>query len=184
MKIYTKKGDQGQTSLVDGTKLSKASLRIKAYGTLDELNSHIGLLIHHMEPLKVLESQVSVLKQSQIHLFQLGSQLACDNPQIAAKLPTISEQETLQLEKQIDQMDEELPPLKNFILPGGHIAAAQSHICRTLCRRCERICVELNESSPLSYPAIPYLNRLSDYFFALSRWINLKTQTADIEWIP
>lgn len=184
MKIYTKKGDQGQTSLVDGSRLSKASPRIETYGTLDELNSQLGLLIHHMASQPSLDLQVVVLKQTQIHLFQLGSQLACENPDVAKKLPTISNNEVQNLEEQIDLMDKDLPPLRNFILPGGDIAAIHAHICRTLCRRCERLCVELNENSPLNYPAIPYLNRLSDYFYALARWINVKTKNADVEWIP
>ena len=184
MKIYTKRGDKGLTSLVDGSEISKSNLRIHAYGTLDELNCHVGLLINHLNQEKLFNQEIKNLENLQVLLFQLGSQLACDNDEMAKKLPTISDKETQNLESFIDKMSDELPPLKNFILPGGHIAATQSHICRTICRRCERLCVSLDEQQSLNYPAIPFINRLSDYFFALSRLINLRTNTPDKEWSP
>ena len=184
MKIYTKRGDEGQTSLVDGQEVSKSHLRINAYGTLDELSSHVGLLIIHLNQEKLFNDQLKELQQLQIWLFQLGSQLACDNSEMAKKLPNITENEISDMEGSIDAMDKELPPLKNFILPGGHIAASQSHVCRTVTRRCERHCVALNDQQKLEYPAIAFLNRLSDYFYTLSRLINLRTNTPEVEWKP
>ena len=184
MKIYTKRGDKGHTSLVDGSDVSKSSLRIDTYGTLDELNANTGLLINWLDSETFFDNETKFLKKIQVTLFQLGSQLACDNKEMAKKLPSITEKDTELLEQAIDSMDDELPALKNFILPGGHIAATQAHICRTVCRRCERLCVALDEDQELDYPAVQFLNRLSDYFFALSRLINIRTNIPDVEWVP
>ncbi|MCB0379530.1 MAG: cob(I)yrinic acid a,c-diamide adenosyltransferase [Bdellovibrionales bacterium] len=184
MKIYTKKGDKGRSQLVDGSQVSKATLRLISYGNLDELNSHLGLLITHLDSHSVFEHEMTELVRIQEWLFQLGSQLACADEDMAAKLPTITQDDIEALEKQIDRYDKELPQLRNFILPGGDIAAVQAHICRTVCRRTERSCVALNDQEGLEYPAIPFLNRLSDYFFTLSRWINHRLGIANHEWKP
>ncbi len=184
MKIYTKVGDQGQTSLVDGKKVSKSELRIDTYGTVDELNSHIGLLISNLNSEILFKNEIFSIHELQKWLFELGSQLACSDPKISAKLPTLKSSHIDTLEKWIDSMDSELPPLKNFILPGGHRASSQAHICRTVARRAERLCVRLSEIEKLDYPAIPFLNRLSDYFFMLARVINHRLNIKSIEWLP
>jgi cob(I)alamin adenosyltransferase len=184
MKIYTKQGDKGYTSLVDGTKVKKSNIRLDTYGTVDELNAHLGLLICQLENIESLKKERTELKQVQIWLFQLGSQLACADVELAKNLPTITVNEIKQMEESIDQMTLELPKLKNFILPGGHIASAQSHICRTVCRRAERNCAILSEQIDFNYPAIAFLNRLSDYFFTFSRLINHRLNILNVEWIP
>ncbi len=183
MKIYTKKGDQGETGLVDGKTIRKSHLRIHCYGTVDELNSHLGLLASYLmneEP--IFSAEILHLQDIQSWLFQLGSQLACADPVMAQKLPTISSKEIESLEKKIDGCEQELPLLKNFILPGGHLAAAQAHVCRTVARRAERLCVELDASEKLNLPAIAFLNRLSDYFFVFSRLINIRLKCNTPEW--
>lgn len=182
MKIYTKQGDKGQTSLVDGSPIKKSDIRLKTYGTVDELNSHLGLLISFLQELPDFSSDCTQLAEVQAWLFQLGSQLANTNPDMAQKLPTISEAEVSNLEQQMDQWDKELPPLKNFILPGGHQASAQAHICRTVSRRAERNCVELDEQDSLGIPAVQFLNRLSDYFYVFARVINQRQSIDCPEW--
>jgi len=183
MKIYTKKGDQGETGLVDGKTIPKNHLRIHSYGTVDELNSHLGLLKSYLEKENPLFlNELLHLQDIQNWLFHLGSQLACADPLMAKKLPTITLKEIESLEKKMDDFDKELPPLKNFILPGGHLAAAQAHVCRTVTRRAERLCVELNTSEKLNLPATPFLNRLSDYFFVFSRVINQRLNCKTPEW--
>lgn len=183
MKIYTKKGDQGETGLVDGKTIGKSHLRIHSYGTVDELNCHLGLLTSYLKKEEqIFSAEILHLQDIQNWLFQLGSQLACADPAMAQKLPTITMKEIESLEKKIDECDQELPPLKNFILPGGHMAAAQAHVCRTVARRAERICVELDATEKLNLPAIAFLNRLSDYFFVLSRLINSRLQCSTPEW--
>lgn len=184
MKVYTKKGDNGHTTLVDGTSIEKSNLRLDCYGTVDELNSHLGLLTSMLHPLSRFEKDINFLQDQQNKLFNLGSQLACESEDILKKLPTITEVDVKKLESEIDQLTESLPQLRNFILPGGSPASAQAHICRTLCRKCERLCVELHQQSPLSYPAISYLNRLSDYLFTLARFINHELEITTLEWQP
>ena len=184
MKIYTKQGDGGLTSLVDGSKVTKAELRIETYGNVDELNSNVGVLIAHLDSLPEFAAEVLDLKQIQIWLFHLGSQLACSDPQLAQKLPTINDSNLLSLENWIDKLDAELPQLRNFILPGGHIGSAQAHICRTVSRRAERSCVALAQQNSLTFPVIPFLNRISDYFFILARAINHRLGIASLEWAP
>jgi len=184
MKIYTKVGDQGQTSLVDGKKVSKSELRIDTYGTVDELNSHIGLLISNLNSEILFKNEIFSIQELQKWLFELGSQLACADPKISVKLPTLKATHIITLENWIDAFASELPPLKNFILPGGHRASSQAHICRTVARRAERLCVQLSENEKLDYPAIPFLNRLSDYFFMLARVINHRLNIKSIEWLP
>ena len=197
MKIYTKKGDQGQTSLVDGSKRSKSDLRLQTYGTLDELNSHIGLVISLLSTEQTNNKKsasvnitsnfyrdIEFLKQIQGWLFCLGSQLACNDSKVSQKLPTVTMEEINTIEHCIDNLESSLPKLKNFILPGGHQASSQVHICRTVNRRVERLCVALNEEIKLEYPAIAFFNRLSDYFFVLARSINHRLNIKNIEWVP
>lgn len=182
MKIYTKQGDKGQTALVDGTRISKSEIRLQCYGTVDELNSNLGLLISLLNKEAAITPFVDELTLIQGWLFQLGSQLACSDIELAKKLPNIQEQDINRLENSMDQWDQELPALKNFILPGGHLASAQAHICRTVTRRAERLCVVLDQNENLDYPALTFLNRLSDYFFVLARLINLRTGFDSPEW--
>ena len=182
MKIYTKKGDQGQTSLGDGSKVSKSDPRLKAYGTVDELNAHLGLLISFLRSEKHFSEETKFLEQIQTWLFQLGGQLACP-PIRAKKLPTITEEQITAMEQAMDRWDNSLSELKNFILPGGHPASSQAHICRCVARRAERFCVALNEKTKLDYPAIAFLNRLSDCLFVLARSINNRLGIKDIPWM-
>lgn len=182
MKIYTRRGDRGQTSLVDGSKANKSDLRLDTYGTVDELNSHLGLLISGLKEVTAFNQDISNIQQIQIWLFQLGSQLACADPEMAKHLPTLTHAEQTTLEKQIDFWDDELPQLKNFVLPGGHPLAAQAHICRTVCRRAERHCVGLSKTTDLDDHSISFLNRLSDYLFCLARLINHRLGIDSIEW--
>ncbi len=168
MKIYTKTGDQGVTSLLGGTKVSKADIRLEAYGTVDELNSFVGLLISSIED----ESETNFLTEIQKQLFELGSELAmdADNPP-GFSFDMITDSDVMAIEKRIDEYTGKLPELKNFVLPGGSSAASQAHICRTVCRRAERRTVALNAESPLRSQVVIFLNRLSDYFFVLARYI-------------
>ena len=184
MKIYTRRGDQGSTSLLDGTKVSKSDQRLEAYGTLDELNSHLGLLISMLHGDTLFEKERADLAQVQVWLFRLGSHLACSDKELAKKLPSFDEEYTEIMELHIDNLDNELPDLKNFILPGGHRASSQAHICRTVARRAERQISDLNDLAPLDVPAIAFINRLSDYFFTFARVINHRKKVASVEWIP
>lgn len=178
-KIYTKTGDQGETSLFGGTRLPKSHLRIEAYGTIDELNAHLGML----KDLWYHPEYSSQMLQIQNQLFVLGSILATD-PSKPIPLPPVQIQDIEQLETWIDAMDEQLPPLKNFILPGGDISISQAHICRTVCRRAERNAVALALTTPIDAIVIQYLNRLSDYFFTLSRFIGWSKNVQEIPWVP
>ena len=182
IKIYTKTGDTGTTSLIGGTKVPKSHLRIESYGTIDELNSTIGFA----NDLFTHEHSNSMLKEVQDRLFTIGSSLACDpDKEPMMKIPDLKESDILLLEKEIDQMNEELPPMKSFILPGGHQAVSALHICRCVCRRAERICVFLQEEKIFVDPlVIKYLNRLSDYLFVLSRYIGHVMQVSEIPWKP
>lgn len=181
-KIYTKTGDLGKTSLIGGTKVSKSHLRIESYGTVDELNSYIGL---SNDLLSDTHSK-AVLKEIQDRLFTIGSSLACDpEKEPLMKIPDLKESDILFLEKEIDKMNETLPEMKSFILPGGHVAVSTIHITRCICRRAERICVLLQEESLFVDPlVIKYLNRLSDYLFVLSRYTGHLMQVAEIPWKP
>ena len=170
-KIYTKTGDLGQTSLIGGTKVAKSHIRIESYGTIDELNSYIGLVSDQIE---FTEIKVT-LKEIQDRLFTIGSSLATDPEKDSKmKLPDLKEEDILYLEQQIDRMNEALPVMKNFILPRGHVAVSTTHIARCICRRAERLCVNLKEHEEFIDPVvIKYLNRLSDYLFVLARYIGL-----------
>src|SRR6201989_2749875 len=181
-KIYTKTGDTGKTSLIGGTKVPKSHIRIQTYGTVDELNAFTGLLKDQLSDTHSRE----LLLEIQDRLFTIGSALACDpGKEIAMKIPDLKESDILLLENEIDQMNSKLPEMKSFILPGGHVSVSTAHICRTICRRAERLIVELDEKEHLDQPLIiKYLNRLSDYFFVLARWIGHLLGAAEIKWNP
>lgn len=180
MKIYTKTGDKGETSLIGGTRVPKHHIRIEAYGTIDELNSHIGLVRDQLTN----NQEVNVLIQVQNILFTIGSLLAADPEKSKMVLPQITEGDILLLEKEIDSINEVVPPLKNFILPGGHPAVSCCHIARCVCRRAERCLTHLGESISINPLLIQYLNRLSDYLFMLSRKIAFDHHVQELPWKP
>ena len=180
MKIYTKTGDSGKTSLLGGTKVFKNNPRIEAYGTVDELNSYIGLLSDFSND----DNAKVILKEIQDRLFTIGAELACD-PDKNSKmpLPDLHESDIEFLEKEIDKMQEELPVMKNFILPGGHPAVSFAHVARCVCRRAERCTVNLQENGgAVDQLIIKYLNRLSDYLFVLARYLGMKNNAPEIIW--
>jgi cob(I)alamin adenosyltransferase len=180
MKIYTKTGDAGRTSLIGGTKVMKSDPRIEAYGTVDELNSHIGLVSDYCND----EAAKIILKEIQDRLFTIGSELACDpKKNIKMPIPDLHESDVELLEKEMDKMDAELPQMKNFILPGGSPAVSFMHVARCVCRRAERACVNLNEKESNVNPIIiKYINRLSDYLFMLARYYGMKNNVPEIIW--
>jgi len=182
MKIYTKTGDKGTTSLIGGTKVSKAHLRIEAYGTVDELNSYIGLC----KDLLIDTGSKILLQEVQDRLFTIGAALACDpEKETKLKIPDLKEQDITLLEQEIDKMSEQLPPMKSFILPGGHPTISHLHIGRCICRRAERCCVRLEEEQNEVEPIIiKYLNRLSDYLFVLARYTTHQLNAEEIPWKP
>jgi cob(I)alamin adenosyltransferase len=182
MKIYTKTGDKGTTSLIGGTKVSKAHLRIEAYGTVDELNSYIGLC----RDLLTDTNARSILQEVQDRLFTVGSSLACDpEKEPKMKIPDLKEEDVTLLEKEIDAMNEILPPMKSFVLPGGHVTVSQLHIARCVCRRAERCCVRLEmENEEVPPIVIKYVNRLSDYLFVLARFASHQLNAEEIPWKP
>lgn len=179
-KIYTKGGDKGQTSLLGGTRVPKYHIRIDAYGTVDELTSYIGLVRDVISKSHYKE----ILLQIQNNLFTLESHLAADSAKSAEKLPTLGEEDILVLENEIDKMNEVLPELHSFILPGGHPAVSYCHIARTICRRAERLTIKLSEEYPVNELLIKYLNRLSDYFFVLARKVAFDLNIPDTLWKP
>lgn len=181
-KIYTKTGDAGKTSLIGGTKVPKSHIRIESYGTVDELNSYIGLCGDLIDD----QACKVVLKEVQDRLFTIGSSLACDpDKEPLMKIPDLLEDDVTYLEKDIDRMMEALPPMKFFVLPGGHQAVSTLHIARCVCRRAERICVHMAEENIFVDPlVIIYLNRLSDHLFALSRYVAHLLQVPEVKWIP
>lgn len=181
-RIYTKTGDAGDTSLIGGTKVAKSHRRIEAYGTVDELNSMIGLCLDHLKTHQI----PSVLQEVQDRLFTIGSSLACDpEKETKLRIPDLKEEDILLLEKEMDKMDEVLPVMKSFILPGGHVAASTLHVARCVCRRAERCCVKLQRKKEEVEPMIiQYLNRLSDYLFVLSRFTAHQLGAAEIPWKP
>lgn len=181
-KIYTKTGDNGKTTLIGGTKVLKNDQRIEAYGTVDELNSWIGLINDSINDF----SANHVLKEIQDRLFTIGSSLACD-PKKETKLhiPDLHEADIILLEKEIDTMNETLPVMKHFILPGGHSAVSFTHIARSVCRRAERNCVNLKaHDEPVNPLIIKYLNRLSDYLFVLARYAGHLHKVPEVVWKP
>lgn len=180
MKIYTKTGDKGKTSLFGGSKVSKSSLRIESYGTVDELNSYIGLVRDQ----KVNEVRKDELIEIQDRLFTIGSILATEPGNTKVKTPQLQEGDIKFLENKIDEMDHQLPPMKSFILPGGHESVSHCHITRCVCRRAERIVIELNEIDPVSPLVYQYLNRLSDYLFVLARKMSSELKAEETPWKP
>jgi cob(I)alamin adenosyltransferase len=180
MKIYTKTGDGGKTSLVEGTRISKSDLRIEAYGTVDELNSFLGLVADH----DVNKARYDFLKSIQDNLFVIGANLASDPSKRADKVPPVQTEDILALEKSMDEMDSKLPELRHFVLPGGHVAVSLAHVCRTICRRAERCVVRLSEADEVPELVATYLNRLSDFFFVLSRMMSLELGVEEVKWVP
>lgn len=180
MKVYTKTGDKGSTSLVGGQRIAKNDLRIEAYGTTDELVAHIAYLrdILNNEPV------CKELVQIQDDCMVIGSLLATHPTDTHLNLPHVKETNITFLEKAMDKMDEELEPLKRFVVPGGHMAVSYCHIVRTVCRRAERIIVALNETQDIPSNVIEYINRLSDYFFVLSRYLTKVYKVEEIPWEP
>lgn len=175
--VYTRTGDKGKTSLVGGTRVSKIDVRLEAYGTVDELNAHIGVLMTYLNAAEDIEFLSSV----QHILFNMGAYLATDvNTHVPACEVTQANLDAI--ERQIDRLDEMLPPLKAFVLPGGHRGSAVAHVCRTVCRRAERRILALNEKYIVSDLLIAYMNRLSDYLFVLSRKVNFDAGIDEIFW--
>jgi len=181
-KIYTKTGDKGKTSLIGGTKVYKSDLRIEAYGTVDELNSFIGLCNDHLKPHNI----PSVIAEVQDRLFTIGSALACDpEKETKLKIPDLHEEDIVLLEKEIHEVLILLPTMKSFILPGGHVAVSTLHVARTVCRRAERCCVKMQKKEMEVEPFIvKYLNRLSDYLFVLARFAAHQLGVGEIPWKP
>lgn len=178
-KIYTKTGDLGQTSLFGGRRVSKSDLRIDAYGTVDELNSHIGLVRDHLSDPSLRE----ILKQIQDRLFTLGANLAAD-PKKELPKPDLGLPDVEVLEREMDRMDATLPELRNFILPGGHPTVSFCHLSRCVCRRAERLVVALAQAESVDPIVIQYLNRLSDYLFILGRRIAADLGVEEVTWKP
>lgn len=180
MKIYTKTGDKGETSLLGGTRVNKSHLRIDAYGTIDELNAHLGFL-RDQEANQKREEKLSIIQD---RLFVVGAMLATDPEKNTVKIPELKKEDVLFLEAEIDRMESGLPPLTNFILPGGHPVVSYAHIARTVCRRAERAIILLRESSAVDELIPEYINRLSDYLFVLGRQLALELQVQEITWQP
>ena len=180
MKVYTRKGDKGTTGLIGGTRVPKHTLRIEAYGTVDELNSYIGLLRDKALNKDYKEDLIEI----QDRLFTLGSLLAEDKTKSKMTLPQLQQSDVDFLEQKIDLMDAELPPMKSFILPGGHETVSFCHITRCVCRRAERLVTALNTEIELDELITAYLNRLSDYLFVYSRYLSLKLKAEEIPWQP
>lgn len=180
MKIYTKKGDSGKTGLIGGTRVSKGSMRIDAYGTIDELNSYVGVVRDHLNN----ETQIAQLIEIQDRLFTIGSSLASDPEKSTMKIPDLTMNDVNVLEQWMDKMDESLPEMRFFVLPGGHPAVSFCHVARCICRRAERIIVELSKNEFVADLVMVYVNRLSDYLFVLSRKIAQDLGAAEQPWKP
>jgi len=180
MKVYTKTGDQGTTALLGGARVPKSDLRIDAYGTIDELNSFLGLLRDQ----KINENRTDFLKDIQDRLFTIGADLATAPGKDKVKKPDLLQEDVELLEHEIDLMESELPMLTAFILPGGHQSVSFCHVARTVCRRGERIVVALASTEPVSELVIQYLNRLSDYLFVLGRKMAQELDVEEVTWAP
>lgn len=193
-KIYTRTGDKGRTALIGGTKVPKSHIRIESYGTVDELNSYIGLLSDHLaaasgvvsHPVFPLTASIQTLREIQDRLFTIGASLACDpDKESKMKIPDLNEDDIKALEEDIDRMNEGLPEMKSFILPVGHIAVSTAHVARCVCRRAERICVQMQEDGQFIDPLVlKYINRLSDHLFTLARYAGHLLQAEEIPWKP
>lgn len=187
MKVYTKTGDKGTTALFGGTRVPKHHIRIDSYGTVDELNSHIGLIRDQEIDVRSKE----ILMHIQDRLFTVGAVLATDPEKMTLKsgkdrlnIPRIDEEDVALLETEMDVMDEKLPPMTHFVLPGGHTTVSYCHIARCVCRRAERLATALYELEPFDEYTLKYLNRLSDYLFVLARKLSFDLQAEEIKWIP
>ena len=187
MKIYTKTGDKGTTALFGGTRVPKHHIRIESYGTVDELNSHLGMLRDQ----QIDEHSHEILLRIQDRLFTIGSTLATDPEKVVLKsgkqrleIPKVSIEDIELLEQEMDKMNEELPPMTHFVLPGGHQTVSVCHIARCVCRRAERLATALYEIEPFEDTVLQYLNRLSDYLFVLARKLSQDLQANEIQWIP
>lgn len=187
MKIYTKTGDQGKTALLGGTRVEKHHIRISSYGTLDELNSWIGMLRDQ----KIAQTYRMELRKIQNDLFSLGSKLATEPEKETLKsgkervpIKSILEEDIVALEMAIDAMNHVLPPMTHFILPGGHPIVSTCHIARTICRRAERMMTALNEVEPIDATFLSYINRLSDYLFVLARKLSADLEIDEVKWVP
>ncbi|MCX6182742.1 MAG: cob(I)yrinic acid a,c-diamide adenosyltransferase [Bacteroidetes bacterium] len=180
MKIYTKTGDSGETGLYGGTRLSKSDLRLEAYGTLDELNSYLGLI----RSLQIASKQQHLIIDIQTELFTIGAHLAAVPDKNSLPLPEFNEALVTELEKAIDEMNNPLPEMKHFVLPGGNLIISHIHVCRAVCRRTERRIVQLNMQGHLHPHILKLLNRLSDYLFILARKTGFDSKVAESPWIP
>jgi cob(I)alamin adenosyltransferase len=187
--VYTKTGDKGTTALVGGSRVSKGDHRIRIYGEVDELNSHLGVAISLIEDSTIseLHNEVKFLKGIQYYLFVIGSIFACEKENREKfSIPKITALEVSNLENNLDRIDESLSTLKYFVLPGGHLISSHFHVCRTVCRRVEResISYEVSHKGELPEEVLKYINRLSDFFFVLSRFVNKVTNKDEVHWIP
>jgi cob(I)alamin adenosyltransferase len=180
MKIYTKTGDDGTTSLFGGKRVSKSDLRIETYGTVDELNSWLGVLRDQA----VNQSRKEILIEIQDRLFTIGSILATEPGNTKVKIPSLLETDIERLERSMDEMDKELQPMRFFVLPGGHQSISFGHVARTVCRRAERLTIALNTIEPINELVIKYLNRLSDYLFMLCRTMTYELKAEETPWKP
>ncbi len=187
MKVYTKTGDKGTTALFGGTRVPKDHIRIESYGTIDELNSHIGLIRDQ----QISEHYKTILIRIQDRLFTAGAILATPpeketlkNGQPRLNIPLLHESDIELLEREIDTMENELPPMTHFVLPGGHQTVSYCHIARCVCRRAERLAVQLSHNEPIDEHVIKYLNRLSDYLFVLARKLSADLNADEVQWIP
>jgi cob(I)alamin adenosyltransferase len=187
MKIYTKTGDKGTTALFGGTRVPKHHIRIESYGTVDELNSHLGLIRDQ----DINPDYKAVIIEIQDRLFTVGAILATDpekallkNGKARLNIPKISDTDILKLEEQMDKMNDALPPMTHFILPGGHQTVSFCHIARCVCRRAERLASALNDLEPFQPESLIYLNRLSDYLFVLARKLSYDLKAEEIKWVP
>ena len=179
MKVYTKKGDKGTTQLIGGKRVPKNHDRIDAYGTVDELNSYMGLLRDQSVRKETHELIITI----QNKLFTIGALLANQDDNNKMKLPLIEEKDVTQLENEIDKMNESLPEMRSFILPGGHTTVSFCHIARCVCRRAERLTIQIDENVLQVEIILKYLNRLSDYLFVLSRYLSKNLDATEIPWI-
>lgn len=177
--VYTKTGDAGTTALIGGTRVSKTDGRLEAYGTIDELNSFVGLLVSHLE----VDTDINFVQKIQNKLFTVGAHLATDQSKVAlSEACVVSAVDVAEIEHEIDKIDNLLPPLHAFIIPGGTPGASIGHVCRTVCRRAERHILALVANYPISTELIVYMNRLSDYFFVLCRKINFEAGKTELFW--
>lgn len=180
--IYTKTGDNGTTKLVGGSSVEKYSLRVETYGTIDELNSYLGLCRSTLIEQPSLLSIDPLIEKIQNELFNMGSLFACDKADLLTQLPEVNETHFEYLEKKIDEFSQDLPELRAFILPGGSLVSSHLHVARGLCRRAERRASRLQSQFPHYQNSMIYLNRLSDLLFVLARWCNFKQKISDVQW--